>query len=244
MGFLSGRVLPCRFIETDCALAILPGLLSLSGKKSFPDDLEAWLCSRTHIDMFTKEAKEIGVEVMGLCCHLFKHLFSAEKLCRHQTEVLVHWQWLEPKIASSRHDVAAHFRFVLREPGLLHAHDGGGARAEAGRVALQQGHVKTHHGAAGRPGPRRHVQHHEQTRPVNLVPNSSTFSCTKNVTTRLARLFTFSFLSVKDEQIAAARDVFTNVPLASSVGFEGPSDVHNLVRQLVSTGMVWFTSLF
>ena len=35
------------------------------GKKSFPDNLGAWLCSRTHIEMFTKEAKEIGVEVLG-----------------------------------------------------------------------------------------------------------------------------------------------------------------------------------
>ena len=37
----------------------------LLGKKSFPDDLEAWLCSRSHIEAFTKEAKEIGVEVLG-----------------------------------------------------------------------------------------------------------------------------------------------------------------------------------
>ena len=37
----------------------------LFGKKSFPDNLGAWLCSRTHIEMFTKEAKEIGIEVLG-----------------------------------------------------------------------------------------------------------------------------------------------------------------------------------
>ena len=35
------------------------------GKKSFPDNLGAWLCSRTHIEMLTKEAKEIGIEVLG-----------------------------------------------------------------------------------------------------------------------------------------------------------------------------------
>ena len=39
--------------------------LLMLGKKSFPDDLVAWLCSRSHIEAFTKEAKEIGVEVLG-----------------------------------------------------------------------------------------------------------------------------------------------------------------------------------
>ncbi|OWF44592.1 betaine--homocysteine S-methyltransferase 1-like isoform X1 [Mizuhopecten yessoensis] len=39
-----------------------------TGKMAFPDDLPAWLCSRTQIRAFANEAKEMGVRYIGLCC--------------------------------------------------------------------------------------------------------------------------------------------------------------------------------
>ncbi|KAK6171119.1 hypothetical protein SNE40_019375 [Patella caerulea] len=44
-----------------------------TGKRSFPSDLTAQLCSRTQIEEFAKEAKEIGVQYVGLCCGNSSH---------------------------------------------------------------------------------------------------------------------------------------------------------------------------
>ena len=30
--------------------------------------MDSWLCSRNHIDDFTKEMKKIGVQFIGVCC--------------------------------------------------------------------------------------------------------------------------------------------------------------------------------
>ena len=38
------------------------------GNASFPLDSDSWLCSRSHIDEFTRQLKDIGVQYVGLCC--------------------------------------------------------------------------------------------------------------------------------------------------------------------------------
>ena len=35
---------------------------------AFPHDLPAFACSRTHVARFAKEAKDLGVQYIGLCC--------------------------------------------------------------------------------------------------------------------------------------------------------------------------------
>jgi len=45
----------------------------MTGKNAFPDDLPAWACSRTQIYEFAMEAKEIGVQYIGLCCGNASH---------------------------------------------------------------------------------------------------------------------------------------------------------------------------
>lgn len=39
-----------------------------TGKNAFPDELNAWLCSRSHFADFGKEMKALGVQYMGVCC--------------------------------------------------------------------------------------------------------------------------------------------------------------------------------
>ncbi|XP_061178821.1 S-methylmethionine--homocysteine S-methyltransferase BHMT2-like [Saccostrea echinata] len=39
-----------------------------SGKTAFPFDLPAFACSRTQVAEFAREAKEVGVQYIGLCC--------------------------------------------------------------------------------------------------------------------------------------------------------------------------------
>lgn len=39
-----------------------------TGERSFPVDLDSWLCARNHIARFTKQMMEIGVQYIGICC--------------------------------------------------------------------------------------------------------------------------------------------------------------------------------
>ena len=45
----------------------------LAGKQAFPADLPAFACSRTQIAEFAREAKEVGVQYVGLCCGNASH---------------------------------------------------------------------------------------------------------------------------------------------------------------------------
>ncbi len=45
----------------------------LSGTRLFPQDLDAALCSRTDIKNFGKACKELGVQLVGLCCGNASH---------------------------------------------------------------------------------------------------------------------------------------------------------------------------
>ena len=42
--------------------------LFFAGKRSFPDQLDQWLCCRDHVKEFTEEMKNLGIEYIGLCC--------------------------------------------------------------------------------------------------------------------------------------------------------------------------------
>lgn len=42
--------------------------LPFAGNQAFPDDLTAYFCSRTQIRKFAEEAKELGVQFVGVCC--------------------------------------------------------------------------------------------------------------------------------------------------------------------------------
>lgn len=44
-----------------------------TGKQAFPFDLPAFACSRTQIAQFAREAKEAGVQYIGLCCGNASH---------------------------------------------------------------------------------------------------------------------------------------------------------------------------
>ncbi|CAG2229440.1 BHMT [Mytilus edulis] len=44
-----------------------------TGKDAFPEDLTAFHCSRTQIRKFAEEAKELGVQYVGLCCGNASH---------------------------------------------------------------------------------------------------------------------------------------------------------------------------
>ncbi|XP_078341374.1 S-methylmethionine--homocysteine S-methyltransferase BHMT2-like [Crassostrea virginica] len=44
-----------------------------TGKQAFPADLPAFACSRTQIAEFAQEAKEVGVQYVGLCCGNASH---------------------------------------------------------------------------------------------------------------------------------------------------------------------------
>ena len=52
----------CSEEQLDKSFLIFTGLCA------FPDNLEAWLCSRIQIAEFTKQCTSLGVEVVGLCC--------------------------------------------------------------------------------------------------------------------------------------------------------------------------------
>uniref|UniRef100_K1PSP5 DNA damage-binding protein 1 n=1 Tax=Magallana gigas TaxID=29159 RepID=K1PSP5_MAGGI len=56
---------------SDVVLAFTMGLLT--GKQAFPFDLPAFACSRTQIAQFAREAKEAGVQYIGLCCGNASH---------------------------------------------------------------------------------------------------------------------------------------------------------------------------
>ena len=43
------------------------------GKNAFPEDLTAFYSSRTQIRQFAEEAKELGVQYVGLCCGNASH---------------------------------------------------------------------------------------------------------------------------------------------------------------------------
>jgi len=45
-----------------------------TGKKSFPVDLDQWLCSRQHIVDFGNACKELGIQVVGICCGNRSHM--------------------------------------------------------------------------------------------------------------------------------------------------------------------------
>lgn len=49
----------------------------LLGERSFPVDLDSWLCSRSHIAAFTKQLQELGVQYMGVCCGNRAHYIRA-----------------------------------------------------------------------------------------------------------------------------------------------------------------------
>lgn len=42
--------------------------VSTAGIRLFPQDLDAGLCSRTDIKTFGQACKELGIQVVGLCC--------------------------------------------------------------------------------------------------------------------------------------------------------------------------------
>ena len=42
-------------------------------KQAFPNDLPAQCCSRSEIEEFAKECRDLGVEYVGLCCGSCSH---------------------------------------------------------------------------------------------------------------------------------------------------------------------------
>ena len=47
--------------------------LCVLGQKAFPEDLPSFLCGRTDILEFAKEAKVLGIQYIGLCCGNASH---------------------------------------------------------------------------------------------------------------------------------------------------------------------------
>ena len=41
---------------------------TFSGKRAFPDQLDAFLSCRAHVRKFTEEMVKLGVDYIGLCC--------------------------------------------------------------------------------------------------------------------------------------------------------------------------------
>jgi len=69
--------LPVPYRTTDEMKAMVDLKDPQTGTRAFPCDLDAWLCSRTHIEELTKELKEIGVQYMGICCGNRAHMIRA-----------------------------------------------------------------------------------------------------------------------------------------------------------------------
>lgn len=61
-----------------------------TGKMSFPDDMDSWLCSRTHITDFTNEIKD-AVQYMGLCCGNRSHYTRAMSMALGRTPESAKW---------------------------------------------------------------------------------------------------------------------------------------------------------
>ncbi|XP_067675054.1 betaine--homocysteine S-methyltransferase 1-like [Haliotis asinina] len=72
-----------------------------SGKQAFPYDLPAFFCGRSEVYAFGKEAKEIGVQVAGLCCGNSAHYTRELALAYGRT----------PPAAKYSPDMSQHFVF-------------------------------------------------------------------------------------------------------------------------------------
>ncbi|XP_056000872.1 S-methylmethionine--homocysteine S-methyltransferase BHMT2-like isoform X2 [Ostrea edulis] len=74
-------------------------------KQAFPFDLPAFACSRTQIAEFAREAKEVGVQYIGLCCGNASHYIRvvAEEYGRY------------PPASKFSPDMSEHFIFGDRE---------------------------------------------------------------------------------------------------------------------------------
>jgi hypothetical protein len=49
-------------------------LVNFPGRRAFPEDLTAQVCSRTQIAEFAREIRALGVQYAGLCCGSSSHL--------------------------------------------------------------------------------------------------------------------------------------------------------------------------
>lgn len=61
-----------------------------TGKTSFPDDMDSWLCSRSHITDFTNQIKGF-VQYMGLCCGNRAHYTRAMCMALGRTPDSAKW---------------------------------------------------------------------------------------------------------------------------------------------------------
>jgi len=60
--------LPVPYRTNDSMMSMVNLIDPITGEKSFPCDLDAWLCSKTSIERLTKDLLDIGVQYIGLCC--------------------------------------------------------------------------------------------------------------------------------------------------------------------------------
>ncbi|KAL5013160.1 hypothetical protein ScPMuIL_007430 [Solemya velum] len=72
-----------------------------TGKAVFPEDLPAFLCSRSQIVEFATEAKEVGVQYVGLCCGSSSHCLRVlaevygrqPPACKYSPDMSKHFMW-------------------------------------------------------------------------------------------------------------------------------------------------------
>ncbi|GFN89862.1 betaine--homocysteine s-methyltransferase 1-like [Plakobranchus ocellatus] len=70
-------------------------------QQAFPYNLPAHCCSRTEIENFAKECKELGVQYVGLCCGS----------CSHYLRVLAEVYGRKPPASEYSQDMSKHFLF-------------------------------------------------------------------------------------------------------------------------------------
>lgn len=75
--------------------------ISFSGMPAFPVDLTRFFCSRTQIAEFAAQAKEIGVQYIGLCCGN----------ASHYTRLLAEEYGRKPPASKYAPDMSKHYRF-------------------------------------------------------------------------------------------------------------------------------------
>ena len=91
------------FYLIQIACGILLGVFT--GMPAFPVDLTRFYCSRTQVGEFARQAKEIGVQYIGLCCGNASHYIRlvAEEYGR------------KPDASRFAPDMSKHYRFGNKE---------------------------------------------------------------------------------------------------------------------------------
>lgn len=93
----------CDLLPNSDCMRCFPVLFT--GMPAFPVDLTRFYCSRTQVGEFARQAKEIGVQYIGLCCGNASHYIRlvAEEYGR------------KPDASRFAPDMSKHYRFGNKE---------------------------------------------------------------------------------------------------------------------------------